>query len=269
MFDTTLSRVRKSEFFAILAPGFYAISALFLVTLAWHYAADNVPWWRHTADFLSKYFDRWPVPAAGAFFAYLIGCVLRAIPVSIADNLCGKVFKIIAREGYETDLYSGEFPYCTMLEGQLKVLQVNGVETGIEVPSCERSAHTMFNYWKATLCQFAQESFVLTQELEGQVRLFAGMFWSGVVGFSAIVAGVVFVPGLVSSTWFTPLSVYGLLSLTVGVVFGWRLRRVRGDEVRGVFLALAAFHDGSPMRPVEPALTSASKKRDHLKPLMG
>jgi hypothetical protein len=256
--DTALSRVRKTEFFAILAPGIYVVSAASLLVLAVFGPKDNLSPWERIYQILSDLSKDWFVAGAGLFFAYLIGSVLRAIPVRVADEFCGRLFKITAKGPFEDQIYSSKFPYSNMLGKQLEALHNNGVAKSFKPPLKDGSTHTMFNYWKAILCHHSPDSFAYGQELEGQVRLFAGMFWAGVIGFLISAIGLFLCRRSISTDWFTPLILSGSLSLVIGGVFGWRLRRVRADEVVRVFLAfIASVH-----KPILPSHEGTGYKKD-------
>lgn len=254
--DTALTRVRKTEFFAIFAPGVYVVSASSLFALAVFTPDVNRLPWERIHGLLQSLSKDWFVAGTGLFFAYLIGSVLRAIPVNAADKLCGRLFKFTATQPFDSQIYSARFPYSKMLRAQLEALHKNGVAKNVKSPLEHDSTHTMFNYWKAVLCHRSPESFAYTQELEGQVRLFAGMFWAGVIGLSISLLGTYLCRRSVSTAWFMPLFLFGCLSLVIGGVFGWRLRRVRADEVVRVFMALIALHD----EPANLGTDNASEK---------
>lgn len=236
--DTALSRIQKSEFFAILAPGIYVVSAASLIAIPLIEPTATSPWQRIIQTLRGLAHD-WPIVVVGVFFAYLIGSVLRAVPVNIADRLCKRLFGWTARDPDSFDglIYRDHFPYSKMLDFQLQALQKSGIKIRIRWPLEKGTSHTMFNYWKAALCLDTPAAFVYAQELEGRVRLFAGMFWAGILGLLVCTAGVCLLLGPLPTSWFGPLLVFVLLSLTIAGVFGWRLRRVRADEAVRVFIA--------------------------------
>jgi hypothetical protein len=88
--------------------------------------------------------DHWPLSVTLLFFAYLVGSFLRAIPVTMADRICGWVFKWTAGKGYGQVLYEGDFPYRSMLDQQLDALQKNGLLQYDSLP-VEGTEHTVFN----------------------------------------------------------------------------------------------------------------------------
>lgn len=175
--NTTLTRIRRTDFFAILAPGLclVVVVTLFLaacITVPTEAAAKTI---NKLSGAISK---NWLPGLTLVLFAYLVGSILRAIPVNLLDEAFAKFFRKRAH-GYDRVLYKRAFPYRPMLKIQLKALQDNGLFTNFNLPEAGTS-HTSFNLWKLDLCEESPATFEYTQELESRVRLFSGMIWAAV-----------------------------------------------------------------------------------------
>ena len=243
--STTLSRIGRFEFFAILAPGLclVAVVVLFLTACTTGPATSAA---QAVRDLSAQVKDQWPLGVTLLFFAYLVGNILRAIPVNIVDRVCGRLFKWTARKGYDLVLYQKGFPYRPMLEEQVSALQENGLLENACLPG-EGTEHSTFNLWKLILCDRSPATFDYTQELEGRVRLFSGMIWaavpSGVLGLLGVLFGSVF--KVVHPSWLPVMVGVAVVSLAFVALLGWRLRRVRAEEVLAVFLGIVGLRQKS------------------------
>ncbi|HTS19963.1 MAG TPA: hypothetical protein VMP11_20475 [Verrucomicrobiae bacterium] len=237
---TILSRIGRFEFFAILAPGLCLVTVMVIFGAAYALGPDQSA----TAAITTlnqEASKQWPMSITMLFFAYMVGNILRAIPVSILDEICGRAFKWTVRGGDEYDrlAYQEDFPYVPLLKKQLTQLQENSVLEGVSLP-VGLTAHTTFNLWKLTLCDRSPATFDYTQELEGRVRLFSGMIWAALISGVFGVLGAVFSrgTGIFHPSWFLVMTVVAAVSFIFVAVLGWRLRPVRAEEVRVVFLGI-------------------------------
>ncbi|MGA2542181.1 MAG: hypothetical protein ABSG78_11560 [Verrucomicrobiota bacterium] len=90
--ETALTNVRKYDFFAILGSGTYVVGSYGLLAAAVfnHRQKLSAP---ETLRWISGILERhWPVAVASLFLAFLIGNVLRALPISRMDDLSKKWF---------------------------------------------------------------------------------------------------------------------------------------------------------------------------------
>ncbi len=134
-----------------------------------------------------------------------------------------------------------DFPYAPMLQGQLRALKQNVSHLHLPMPVAG-TQHTLFNFWKATLCHKGDPSFEFSQEQEARVRLFANMFWAAFASLLPCTAGLVLaLAGQLGSGWALTMLFAVFLSAAICVIFGSQIRRVRGHEVLAVFLAYAAM----------------------------
>jgi hypothetical protein len=239
---TALSKIGRFEFFAILAPGLCLIAIVTLFLTAW----INSPR-QDSFEALNKLSNlikaHWPLSIVLFFFSYLLGNILRAIPVNIIDRICGRIFKKTARSYHDCALYKENFPYLPMLRQQLDDLQANGLFKRSGLPNLS-SAHTIFNLWKMILCYRAPATFDYLQDLEGRVRLFSGIIWSALLSsFIAAIGAILSIcpKHPLNSSWLPIMIIIAFVSLLLAVLLGWRLRHVRGEEVYGVYHAVVSL----------------------------
>ncbi len=194
------------------------------------------------SELSSKVKELWPLSVALLFFAYMVGNILRAVPVGAVDQICGWLFRRTARNDFDRALYQASFPYLPMLEKQFGALQINGV-VGERCLPPEGTAHTAFNLWKLLLCHRSVAAFEYASELEGRVRLFSGMIWtallSGALGFVGVLWSL---PGhRFHPSWLWIMVGIVIVSVVFALLLGWRLRRVRSEEVLAVFLGVISL----------------------------
>jgi hypothetical protein len=237
------TRLSKGRFdvFAILGPGLLLVSVIILFMSAWIHPMVSAT---DTLRELSENFEKhWSWSVVLLFLSYLIGSFLRAVPVKLTDRFCARAFGSVARDPYDRKLYKMDFPYLAMLSDQLVALQAHGIGTGTKLP--EKFAHTIYNFWKLRLCLRAAPAFAHAQELEARVRLFAGMIWAsgatGTLGACGVIASLN--ASGIHRTWFPIMLGLTLASLICAISLGWRLRRVRGEEVLAVFLGMLNLNE--------------------------
>ncbi len=247
--ETALARVSKYDFFAIFGSGTYVVASYgILATAVFKGAQKFAP--NEALGWLSGIIERhWPIAVAGLFLAFLIGNVLRALPVNLLDNWWPGWLATVPRRkeeppervAYHQALWKSPFPYGDMLELELRALKKNHKDLDFAIPE-EGTRHTMFNFWKAELCSESGSAFEYTQELEGRVRLFATMFWGALLGLVAGVTGLLLsVSWLLGPGWALLMASLVFLSALICIVFGSQLRRVRGLEVVCVFFAYVSL----------------------------
>lgn len=263
--ETALGRVNRYDFFAILGSGICVVGSFALLAAALLELSPN-PSPLDTLKWLSSAIENhWAVAVGLLFLAFLIGNVLRALPVNLVDNWSRKCFeRLRKRDKYHAALWREAFPYAEMLELELEALKRNRRGLNFTIPP-EGTRHSMFNFWKAELCRENPSAFEFTQELEGRVRLFATMFWAALLGFAAgaIMALWSALGALVDGWGFVALLTL-VLSGSICTVFGSQLRRVRGQEVAGVFVAyisLVLKHSDAVKHPEGLASTTPPRGR--------
>jgi len=231
---SVISRI-GSDFFALMVPGAYVLLCVAALILS------GVPHWDPfsvIAAFNAKLMTQWPTTVSILVLAYLVGQVIHAFPVNYADELCGSVFGRFAKHTWHKLLYEDYFPYAPALRKTLS--QVKGTHPlagDAALPEDGSSLHTTFNYWKMSICDASPNLFVFAQAREARVRLYAGMFWSGLAGCGSGVLSltVAYLFGR-SGTWLALILAQILISVIVLSMFGYHLRRVRAQEVDTVFL---------------------------------
>lgn len=244
--DEVLSRVSRFDFFAIMAPGFYILSTFVVVATAIYDNGAAVNAWVRLLSIVEKASSPWPMVIGIILLSYLIGTIPRAVPVNRADKICKYLFKWLQREGYVRFLYEDHFPFRRVLEKQLTALQSNGFANSIKIPK-EGTTHSLFNFWKMIVCEQSPAAFAFTQGLEARVRLFSGMIWAGVAGIVVSLSGILWcgvAAGALTYPWLSPMLTLFIVSTVIALMFGLRLRVVRGDEVVYLFLAYIVLAQG-------------------------
>jgi hypothetical protein len=136
------------------------------------------------------------------------------------------------------------FPHWRVLRTFVAGLKTNASWAGLaegelpDLPAAVPYGETMllFNHWKNALCVRSPESFRYYQMFESRSRMFAGMFWAGLIG----VLGSIWTLAHLGVTGFahTPFAWQALaVSAVVILLFGGQFRRVREQEAR-VLLSL-------------------------------
>jgi hypothetical protein len=154
------------------------------------------------------------------------------------------------RHVFERQLHRPGFPYVRMLEGELNRLKMWMPEINFTIPCAKEKEkrkspipHTMYNFWKMSLCRKGGPTFEFTQQQEGRVRLFATMFWASLWSMLPGAAGVLLSAlGYLGKGWGLVTSLMFCLSAVICFVFGSQLRRVRGQEAGSLFLAYVSLY---------------------------
>ena len=249
--QSTLGRLRTVEFFGVLLPGLYVIGSIgftFIARNAQHAPALIAQLRRHVSSD-----PKWYPVALAIFAAYIIGSIIRAIPISGLDNAIGALVRFaigfrplqsIVNERSKL-LYKDRFPYLAMVNHIREDINITATFGSSYPPqsvspgvSGDQSAsrRPVFDYWK-TYVRIKQPDYTsCLHELEARSRMFHGMSWAML--FSIVVS-------LLACNW-APTGLPLLLAIpsSIGLaVFASRLRHVRGEEVRHVYFAFNILRD--------------------------
>jgi hypothetical protein len=234
--NTVLSRVNTIDFFAIVLPGFYFTCALSLFAFGFLDRPTNAkgPW-----DIIKNAIAN--IHVNGAIFillaSHLLGSVVRSLPVAWPDAISAKLVRIFFRRG-QAEVYDANFPFPLALENWFKKLGGHEVFK-IRFDSTEETIHLLFNFWKAEICQKSADLFSYTLSAEARVRMFAGIIWA--TGL-ALVIGLIQLALPSTRQWWEPSVLLIIVSFVICLIFLWRLRYMRREEARIVFLAYLALH---------------------------
>jgi hypothetical protein len=229
----------KSDFFAILIPGSFVIGVIVSGVLVFTQYDTKTG----IMDRFNPLFDtmkgNWIFSLIAFVMIFLVGNLLRALRVNNVDKISNFLFKRFIKNPFDKPLFETLFPYRETLKYiKAELLQVKLIED-ITLPEDKNAWHDIYNYWKMAICIESPGSFYLIQDLEGRVRMFAGMFWAGAAGIlgSVIIALGFFINGAAMSVWGGYILFMFILSAIIAVSFALNLKRVRRQEVISVFLA--------------------------------
>lgn len=231
--------------FETTATGLVALAPVVIVGLTVADGGDAAAVWAQVLAGVRNSTKEIGTTACFLLAAYLAGSVIRAIKVDTADRLCRRLFGWAHRDEFSRRMAGELFPYPGLLANLFKSIVVNGPLPGAKLPE-PGTHHATFDFWKLELAQVAPAAFAYVQQFEARVRLFAGMVWAGLLGTLATLAGLGYAAVRLDAPvgFQTVLLVQLGLSAAVLVVFGFRLRFVRGTEVAHVFLAHLRFGGG-------------------------
>jgi hypothetical protein len=216
MFAQGSTRIRTTEFFGVVLPGFYLVMQLSLLVLAFPGISGLIDW-SEVPKSLEKIWA--PALVILLFVSYLIGSVFRATSVKDTDDFCYDLYHA-HRSGdmrsYETERY---FPYVESLRGIKNAiiealsredrsrLSIGDMPNGSNLrdgPSDAippfglanvsssgdkapwdggenrdwRKCLSIFDFWKARLCIENSSGFEFAQAAEARTRFFAGIIWA-------------------------------------------------------------------------------------------
>ena len=234
--DGVLSRIGRSEFFAIMAPGLHILAMVVLsaATVATHGRPEVLL--LDGSELRDDDPTFWLLAIASVFVSYLLGCIPRAFPVNLADRVSGRILKLRPwKNDFAEKLAKERFPYVELLNERMRSLGIQGDAIGDG--KSDFFAHTSYNYWKLRICKDSPALFMYTQQFESRVRLFAGMFWAGCCGlFLALVSGILVHSDPAFDHAASILAGPFLVSGIFAALFGYRLRFMREEEASHVFV---------------------------------
>jgi hypothetical protein len=246
--SATIGQIGRTDFLAIMAPGFFVLVVIFFSAAAINEAFDqrspskpdetdgaNLAVTDQAAQlsiderpfYEQLLTSNWPLALVALVFAtYVVGSVPRTVTVNTADSLCAMLFSALPRREWDQALHESNFPYRMALQRTLDALQVNGLYLNVGLPE-PGTSHTMFNSWKVTICHKSPSAFAYTQALEARTRLFAGMFWAAAVGvMSSILVFTTFLVLLLGWWWSAGLALAIALALAFRDVIKRLIRNI-------------------------------------------
>jgi hypothetical protein len=228
MNNSTLSRIGNVEFFAVLPAGFYVFLVGYLVL-----SIDNVniastqTIWMMLEP-LTKQMHQNPILLLFIIFcSYLLGSIIRTIPVSWAEGL--------------TPPFTIKFPHSERLMKLLEVLNANADATLHDIKKVPKISGKVtmpvFHYWKDALCVYSPHTFAYYERFEARTRFFVGMFWAGAIGLLGSIIMFVRIQNLL----FEPAWYLFIMSTILIFSFGLSIHRVRRQETYVLFWCYVAF----------------------------
>ena len=228
--NTFASQFTRSDFFAVIPTGLYNFCVFYsCFSLSNGYLADNNTLWGVILQLSSDMYD-YPLLSLFVLFAsYLIGNVLRALPVYWAVKTLPP--------------YSAKFPNPEILKEVVDTIEENHQATMIKksnkkLPDLSKGVPMhVYNYWKDILCLKTPEGFQYYQNFETRVRFFTGMVWAAWTG----VAGSIYIM-IARSDFFHGVGFPLLIiSFVLLIAFGANIRRVRRQESRALVTLFLAY----------------------------
>lgn len=231
---TVLSRV-KTDFFAILVPGFFIFGVIVSFFLAITHKDINISILDRIEPFFKLLKENWPLVIVLIVIGYLLGNLIRAIRVIYADKFCKTIFS----------RYKCSFPYHYILDKIREHLIDSNLIDDITLPKEDKPLYNAWNFWKITIGLEFPDMFSHIQNLESRVRLFAGMFWAGLLGIigSLSIFGVCIFNNVIKVVWWEYNFYLSIASAALFTMFGMNLRRVRREEARAVFMGYLALQN--------------------------
>jgi hypothetical protein len=245
----TINRFRPVDFFGALLPGVYLLlSTLYICVCVSALHVNDV--WNWLRGFIASQTN-----ISGLLFvliiSYLLGTIIQAFPVHLTDKLCAWLYIRFRRDGLDPEkfpdmLYRERFPYPSCLQRTQDILeeympQASGGEDTVSILRKSERYIVNVDYWKMVLCMREPNAYAETQALEARVRLFVGMFWANTLSIILCIFAL-----LCRDVAFGPLWLLLLLSFPFALLFGFRLRYVRGEEANRLFLAYEIHRRLSP-----------------------
>ncbi|HSB68251.1 MAG TPA: hypothetical protein VLT62_02805 [Candidatus Methylomirabilis sp.] len=220
-YQATVGRMTSVEFFASIPPGLFVFLVSYTCLVSASGKEPPPSLWGHLMALSNALKESPPLILFVIFGAYLIGSVIRSMPVQWAESVTAFGRK------------HSRFPYSLELVDLLQRLDAQSGATDLEakgLPKFTELTAGVFNYWKDFLCIKAPEGFVYYQTFEARSRFYTGMFWAGVAG----VAGFIVMLGLWGKGGISlvPATQLLVLSVILVVAFGLQLWRVREQEAR-------------------------------------
>lgn len=255
----TLGKLSRLEFLAVLTPGFY-ILCIFLFIIFAVTTEKPISIINQLKEFPNVFWV--PLTLLLLLTSYVFGSIPRAFSVTMTDNFCCKIFYTKKRvkkllSGYKKELRRELFPYPRALRHQLKALAKakilknrtkNPNRRKIRLPDDnDPNGIALFDYWKDVLLMRAPDTSPLIESLEARSRFFVGMFWASFLGTISgiILMAVCLLRNGFKDYWFILVACFVLISILFFMLFGVRLRSVRGEEARHVFFSYLEYTLGN------------------------
>jgi hypothetical protein len=238
---TLLSKV-KTDFFAILVPGFFIFGVIVSFFLAFTHKDTNISILERIKPFFKILKDYWPLVIVLIVIGYLLGNLIRAIRVTTADKFSKIIFSRLAISEEKKLFYKNSFPYPDILNKIRQDLIDSKLIASITLPN-GNCLYSAWNFWKITIGLEFPDMFNYIQNLESRVRLFAGMFWAGLLGIigSLVIFGGCIFNNVIKVVWLDYNIYLFFTSAVLFFMFGMNLRRVRREEARSVFMGYLAL----------------------------
>ncbi|MCX6583148.1 MAG: hypothetical protein NT166_23485 [Candidatus Aminicenantes bacterium] len=235
-----LSRV-KTDFFAILIPGSFIMGVIVSVVLVFTQYDTELCIMERFNSFFETLKGNWVLSFIVFIMIFLVGNLLHSIRVNKVDRIANFFFNGLIKEPRDKAHFENPFPYRAMLE-EIKtgLLKVKLIED-IPLPEDRDTLHDVFIYWKTVIRMDSPGSFHHIQDLEGRVRMFAGMFWAGVVGILGSIGSIVTLSSFIFneaawSVWGGYILFMFIISVIISAAFSLSLKHARSEEVKAVFL---------------------------------
>lgn len=271
--NNVLSKV-KVDFFAILVPGSFVLTIIVSVFLALTQYLSTKGIIERIDPFFNKLKEFWPLAIVLFIIAYLIGHLIRAMRVNLADNLSKKLFSKWSTRSWYKKEYESKFPYPVVMEKVKNQLIDSNMIADFDIP-VEDNLHNVYNFWKMIICSESQDIFSYIQNLESKVRLFSGMLWAGFIGVlgNLIILAGCMVDAKIRNVWLGYALAMLAVSIVIFVTFGRDIRRVRVQEVTFVFLGYMVIqnkktHEMEKERPRENAEKGVRRENSLIKMML-
>jgi hypothetical protein len=224
---TIISKIGKIDFFAVLPSGTYTFLSLYLL-LGLDHTNRNVDesLWSSLEPLVQLTHDKPSVIILILFSAYILGSILRAVPVTSSETfICSKKHK---------------FPYERTVGEMFNSISNHSQLTNVDkkfIPDLSNGLPKhIYNCWKDIVCVCSPDGFAYYQEFEARTRFFAGMFLAGCLGIVCAPLTLL----MVQSIFYKPALYLFFVSLIITYLYGRNLQHVRMQEVTtlaGLYLA--------------------------------
>lgn len=243
--EKIVSQVNKSDLFAVFPPGFVIFTFVYAVYRTDRQTASLWVVLQGLADQLQQR-PAWIVFVL--FAAYLLGNLVRTIPVAFAERMLPP--------------FTDEFPYPEVLRKVRDTLAANAEAACLDtkhLPNLEKGVPLhVYNYWKDALCVGTAAGFDYFQTFETRMRFFTGMLWAGWTGLLGSLVIALRCQMLAHPAGLTML----LLALVILLTFGLNFRRVRRQEARALLLLFVAYLQNSARAASHHAMPAAAVEDD-------
>ncbi|MBI1760234.1 MAG: hypothetical protein HYR56_02250 [Acidobacteria bacterium] len=228
--EKIVSQFNKSDLFAVLPPGFVIFTFVYAV-----YRTNNqtASLWAVLQGLTDQLQQRPAWLVFVLFAAYLLGNLVRTIPVEFAERMLPPFRK----KG---------FPYPDKLQEVIVTLTENAAAARLvdseQLPDLSNGVPLhVYNYWKNALCVGTANGFDYFQSFETRMRFFTGMLWAGWVG---LLGSLVIALRCQTLTHPAGLTMF-VLALVILLTFGLNFRRVRRQEARALLLLFVVYQQNS------------------------